>query len=156
VGCWFGGTISLCCGWEGEERRGEGIREICLILFCVRISSSDALDPFLLWVEDLQSVPSISKTIPCNAGAPSVAGWPRGAKRRLLGCCEEAILMAANWEIVRTLLGLEGVLQIMFRSLGFSVRLDIAVIWLVKFDVLSMTPGRYPLHAAVTGLRTRQ
>jgi hypothetical protein len=82
---------------------------------------------------NLQSVPSISKTIPCNTGAPSVAGWPRGAKRRLLGCCEEAILMVANWENTGTLLGLKGVLQRLFRSFGFSVRIDIVVVGLVKF-----------------------
>jgi hypothetical protein len=38
----------------------------------------------------LQSVPSISKTIPWSCGASSVAGFARGAKRR----DDEAILKA--------------------------------------------------------------
>jgi hypothetical protein len=38
----------------------------------------------------LQSVPSISKTIPSSGGAFSVPGFPRGAKRRV----DEAILKA--------------------------------------------------------------
>jgi hypothetical protein len=83
--------------------------------------------------QNSQSVPSISKTIPCNAGPPSVAGWPRGAKRRLLGCCEEAILIAANGGNTKILFGLKSVLQRLFRSSEFSVRMDIAVIWLLKF-----------------------
>jgi hypothetical protein len=111
---------------------------------------------FSSWDQDLQSVPSISKTIPCKAGVPSVAGWPRGTKRRLLGCCEDTILTVANWKNVGKFLGLKGVLQILLRIFGAGVRVYIALIWLVKFDVLSMTPGRYPLHPTVTGLRTKR
>jgi hypothetical protein len=41
--------------------------------------------------------------------------------------------MVANWENTGTLLGLKGVLQRLFRSFGFSVRIDIVVVGLVKF-----------------------
>lgn len=47
--------------------------------------------------EYLQSVPSISKTIPCNCGALSVAGCPRGAKRRC-GRVDEAILIIDSFK----------------------------------------------------------
>jgi hypothetical protein len=118
------GEDEVCGSWDGEGGCWF-VEYVCFPFMSVLFGDGVG--------QNLQSVPSISKTIPCNAGAPSVAGWPRGAKRRLLGCCEDAILIAANREIVGTLLGLKGVLQKLFRSFGFSVCMDIAVIKLVKF-----------------------
>jgi hypothetical protein len=60
----------------------------------------------------LQSVPSISKTIPCNCGAPSVAGCPRGAKRRC-GRVDEAILMRIAGLLKRGLVDRRFVMQVL-------------------------------------------
>jgi hypothetical protein len=116
------GVCGLCDGWDREK----GCSFVEYVPF-LRVFFEDGVG------QNSQSVPSISKTIPCNAGPPSVAGWPRGAKRRLLGCCEEAILIAANGGNTKILFGLKSVLQRLFRSSEFSVRMDIAVIWLLKF-----------------------
>jgi len=53
----------------------------------------------------VQSVPSISNTMPCSEGVSSEADWPRGAKQRL-PVCEDAILMAVKREDIKTDFGL--------------------------------------------------